>query len=874
MAFYGYEGKEVELSKSTTHCAVRYGGAAAPGGLALGDGIFLYEVAAAPPSPLPEGASFLPLFLAPGGGMLILTEELNVKFKPGVTQSQVEALHVQHKVAVRGTLDWEENAFLLAVQGTGEEPLEVAKRYQQSGLTLYAEPNFLQLLKLASVPKAPYFSEQWALLNTGQHGGSPGEDIRATEAWELSRGSPDICVAIVDDGLDYTHPEFAGPDKLPAGWDAALHTPLFLTNDHGTACAAIVAANGNLSGVAPLCRILGVRVGHTPPESAFFVATAKALAAGIALAAQRADVLLCGWSGGAPLAVTTQAIRYAKEKGRKGRGCLVCFPAGNEDGPVRYPANLPEVFTVAASNPWGERKSPTSRDGGLLYGEAWGSNFGPEVDVCAPGVHIYTAANGGGNASPAYFASFAGTSASAAYAAGTAALLLSYEAELSSSRVESLLRESADRTLASPPGRNNDTGYGRINAAKALKAARQMPRWVVGDFGADAKSGWRTDMHPRFLADLTGNGRADIVGFGSAGVVVAFSKGDGTFEAPKMVVNNFAQDAGGWRVDMHPRFLANITGNGRADIVGFGGAGVWVSLNKGNGTFEAPKMVVNNFGADANAGGWRVDMHPRFLADITGNGRADIVGFGNAGVWVSLNKGNGTFEAPKMVLNNFGADANAGGWRVDMHPRFLANITGNGRADIVGFGNAGVWVSLNKGNGTFEAPKIVVENFGHHAGGWRVDMHPRFLADLTGNGRADIVGFGNAGVWVSLNKGNGTFEAPKMVVNNFGADANAGGWRVDMHPRFLADITGNGRADIVGFGNAGVWVSLNKGNGTFEAPQMVVNNFGADANAGGWRVDKHPRFLADITGNGRADIVGFGEAGVWVALSRGDGRFY
>ena len=125
------------------------------------------------------------------------------------------------------------------------------------------------------------------------------------------------------------------------------------------------------------------------------------------------------------------------------------------------------------------------------------------------------------------------------------------------------------------------------------------------------------------------------------------------------------------------------------------------------------------------------------------------------------------------------------------------------------------------------APQLVVGNFGYTAGGWRVDRHPRFLADLTGDRRADIVGFGNAGVWVSLNNGNGTFQAPTLGVANFGYDA--GGWRVERHPRFLADLTGDGRADIVGFGNAGVWVSLNSGNGTFQAPQLVVANFGYDA---------------------------------------------
>jgi hypothetical protein len=143
----------------------------------------------------------------------------------------------------------------------------------------------------------------------------------------------------------------------------------------------------------------------------------------------------------------------------------------------------------------------------------------------------------------------------------------------------------------------------------------------------------------------------------------------------------------------------------------------------------------------------------------------------------------------------------------------LADVTGDGRADIVGFGDAGVWVSLNNGNGTFAAPKLAVENFAYSAGGWRVERHPRFLADLTGDGRADIVGFGDGGVWVSRNTGGGTFAAPTRVVNNFAY--SAGGWRVERHPRVLADLTGDGRADIAGFGDAGVWASINQGDGTF-----------------------------------------------------------
>ncbi|MBX6358300.1 MAG: VCBS repeat-containing protein, partial [Micromonosporaceae bacterium] len=154
-------------------------------------------------------------------------------------------------------------------------------------------------------------------------------------------------------------------------------------------------------------------------------------------------------------------------------------------------------------------------------------------------------------------------------------------------------------------------------------------------------------------------------------------------------------------------------------------------------------------------------------------------------------------------------------------------------------------------------------NFAYTAGGWRVEKHPRFLADVNGDGRADIVGFGDGGVWVSLSNGDGTFAAPQLVVENFGY--TAGGWRVEKHPRLLADTTGDGKLDIVGFGEAGVWVSRGLGGGTFEPPGLVITNFGYSA--GGWRVEKHPRFLADITGDRRADVVGFGDAGVWIYRS-------
>src|SRR5512139_135453 len=106
-------------------------------------------------------------------------------------------------------------------------------------------------------------------------------------------------------------------------------------------------------------------------------------------------------------------------------------------------------------------------------------------------------------------------------------------------------------------------------------------------------------------------------------------------------------------------------------------------------------FVLANFGYDQ---GWRVNQHPRYLADITGDGRADIIGMGYAGTYTSIAQGNGTCGPVTFALNNFGFDQ---GWRVDQHPRYLADVTGDGRADIIGMGNAGTYIAVSQGNGTF-----------------------------------------------------------------------------------------------------------------------------------------------------------------------------
>ncbi|RXW19942.1 hypothetical protein EST38_g5909 [Candolleomyces aberdarensis] len=344
---------------------------------------------------------------------------------------------------------------------------------------------------------------------------------------------------------------------------------------------------------------------------------------------------------------------------------------------------------------------------------------------------------------------------------------------------------------------------------------------VVRDFGYNA-GGWRIDQHVRLVGDTTGDGYGDIIGFGNAGVFVSRNSGD-SFSPCSLVLGSFGLNAG-WGVDKHVRYVADLRKKGYVDIIGFGDSGVFVSLNNGNGTFAPARPVLNDFAI--NAGGWKLNRHLRLLADVNGDRILDIVAFGEHNVFVALGKGDGTFSSPSAVINDL--TYSSGGWRIDKHPRTVADLTGDGRADIIGFGHAGVYVALNNGDGTFQAPNLVINDFGAVAGGWQVDKHPRFVADVNGDGHGDIVGFGDGGVYVAIGNGDGTFQAPRLVISDFGYQA--GGWRVDKHPRFVVDLTGNGAADVIGFGNDAVWVSYNDGKGNFGPVQPLTQEFCANRN--------------------------------------------
>jgi hypothetical protein len=349
------------------------------------------------------------------------------------------------------------------------------------------------------------------------------------------------------------------------------------------------------------------------------------------------------------------------------------------------------------------------------------------------------------------------------------------------------------------------------------------------------------------------------------------------FDAPILASSSFGASAaaGGWTdADTYPRTLGDINGDGRADIVGFGSGGAYAALANADGSFGTMYLAKNAFGFSAAAGGWTDgDTFPRMLADINGDGAADLVGFGSPGVYVALANGNGGFGNVYLASKSFGTSITAGGWSdSDTYPRMLADINGDGRADLVGFGSGGVYAALATSTGKFGSMFLASKSFGTSAaaGGWSdAGTYPRMLADVNGDGMADLIGFGSAGVYTALATGGGKFASMKLAVGAFGAGSEGGGWTSqDLFPRDAADVNGDGDADLIGFGEQGVYVALSNGDGTFDQPVLDLSAFGAGDDAGGWTSnDLFPRELADVTGDGLADIVGFGNDGVQLAIA-------
>jgi len=297
--------------------------------------------------------------------------------------------------------------------------------------------------------------------------------IGAPVAWDFTLGDPNVVIAILDTGVNTSHPEFAG--RILSGFD-------FINNDtdpsddngHGTHVAGTAAAGTNNGigsvGICGGCSILPVKVLSNSGSGLW-----SQVAAGIIFAADNgANVINLSLGGYSPSSTMQAAIEYAQQK-----GVLVIAAAGNDHrNEAFYPAAFNNVLGVSATD-----KNDV----------IWSlSNYGSYVDVAAPGVTIFNTFNDLYNYYGGY-AFYNGTSMAAPHVAGLAGLLFSQNQNRTAEQVSNLITSTAKDLGA--PGWDEIYGWGRIDAGKALTQDAAPTGQLRGMVWLDINSNGRMDVY-------------------------------------------------------------------------------------------------------------------------------------------------------------------------------------------------------------------------------------------------------------------------------------------------------------------------------------------------------------------------------------------
>lgn len=403
--------------------------------------------------------------------------ELLVRFRAEVSEQERNAIAVSRgarRARLRGGSGVER--FELAA---GRTPEAVAAELRALSAVEFVEPNYLISAGQAG-PDDARLAEQWALSNTGQNGGTAGSDIGAPAAWRSATGSPQTVVAVIDGGIDFTHPDLAANRWANArerennrdddnnglvddlrGWDwVARNNRITDPGGHGTAVAGIIAAEGNngegVAGVMWRAGLMSLRV----LDAAGTGDVAAAVEAIDYAVEEGAHVINLSWGTGGESAALREAVERA---GR--RGVLVVCSAGNDarnvDGAPYYPASfkLPNVVAVAATDN-GDRLT------------AW-SNWGTlAVSVAVPGNDILTTQAGGG------YRTVTGTSAAAPLVSGIAGLTKSSRPAAGAADLRAAITNGA-RRVAGLDG--VVAARGVANSAGAIQALGEMT--LVGGNG-------------------------------------------------------------------------------------------------------------------------------------------------------------------------------------------------------------------------------------------------------------------------------------------------------------------------------------------------------------------------------------------------------
>ncbi|MCU0852463.1 MAG: S8 family serine peptidase [Thermoplasmata archaeon] len=368
-----------------------------------------------------------------------------------VEAADTSAFHaLQQLVESRGLeISYSDERSCMMTLAAGVEDSDLAEISRIAGVISISSE---QKARLMFTPNDSSASLQWGL-----------DVVNAYEAWDISRGSHDVVVAVLDTGIDWTHPDIAAnmwtdPDgyygynfisdnRLPmddninsyddmGGWISGTYTY------HGTHVAGVVGAvinNGiGVAGMANV-RLMAVKVMNDSGEG-----TDATVASGIRWAVDNgAHIVTMSLGVDGPSTVLENAINYATN-----RGVLTVAASGNSGSSyVSYPAAYDPVIAVGAVD-------STSRHASF-------SNYGTGLDISAPGVQIYSTQGGGS------YQYLSGTSTAAPYVAGIAGLMLSVNPALTAEEIGTVINSTA--TDISRVGYDTLTGWGIINAFGAVE---------------------------------------------------------------------------------------------------------------------------------------------------------------------------------------------------------------------------------------------------------------------------------------------------------------------------------------------------------------------------------------------------------------------
>ncbi|GAB4530325.1 MAG: hypothetical protein Tsb0014_12930 [Pleurocapsa sp.] len=339
-----------------------------------------------------------------------------------------------------------------------------------------------------TLPNDPLFSLQWHLNSVGQSGGTIGEDINVLGAWQIATGD-DVVIGIVDDGLQYTHPDLKNQYLASLSYDFAKNDsdPAPLSSQfHGTAVAGIAAAEGNneigISGVAYNADLAGLKIVTTQLNQNALDAQ---LAAALSYKNQDIDIYNNSWELSQPLIPlgesTANAIKNGIKDGRDGLGSIYVFGAGNDgatEGNVNYNAFANSRYTIAVGEIDANGvKTSSSNPGASLLISAYGGDGIVTTDLLGEkGLNLDLSESTLDND----YTQLSGTSAATPIVSGVVALMLEANPNLTWRDVQHILVGTAKRNdpdhsdwIYNGAGFfvNHDYGFGAIDAEAAVEAA-------------------------------------------------------------------------------------------------------------------------------------------------------------------------------------------------------------------------------------------------------------------------------------------------------------------------------------------------------------------------------------------------------------------